>query len=234
MRSSLVYWPTLLKQADLSLGYCYGQLRNVDQQISAYQRVLAADPFFAPARQGLTDALLTSGRVDEAVSEEATLIRQKKMPASGLPSFASLLIRQNMQRSANEQNWDQVGKVLDEAEKANPDSEQIPLLRIEVLHAQNRNEEAEKLLQKAHQKNPKQIEYWKAMVSLVALQKKWDQTEKILADFEKQMGDSADLRLARCEADRRRQTCQTIYRFALPEGRKQPGGSVFAIGASGK
>jgi tetratricopeptide (TPR) repeat protein len=199
VRSSLVYWPTLLKQADLSLGYCYGQLRNVDQQISAYQRVLAADPFFAPARQGLTDALLASGRVDEAVKEYTTLIRQKNMPASALISFANLLIRQNMQRSANEQNWDQVEKVLAEAEKANPDSEQIPLLRIEVLHAENRNADAEKLLQKAHQKNPKQIEYWKAMVSLAALQKKWDQAEKILADFEKQMGDSPDLRLARCE-----------------------------------
>jgi tetratricopeptide (TPR) repeat protein len=199
VRSSLVYWPGLLKQADLSLGYCYGQLHNVDQQINAYQRVLATDPFFAPARQGLTDALLATGRVDEAVREYAILIRQQKLPVSGLISFASLLIRQNMQRSANEQNWDQVGKVLDEAEKANPDSEKIPLLRIEILHARNRNDEAEKLLQKAHQKDPKQIEFWKAMVSLAALQKKWDQAEKILADFEKQMGDSTDLRLARCE-----------------------------------
>ncbi len=127
------------------------------------------------------------------------MIRQKKLPVSGLPLFASLLIRQNMQRSANEQNWDQVEKVLDEAEKANPDSEQIPLLRTEVLHAQNRNGDAEKVLQKAHQKNPKQFEFWNALVNLASLQKKWDQSEKILADYEKQMGDTVDLRLARCE-----------------------------------
>ena len=67
VRPSLTSWPPLLMQADLSLGYCYGQLHNVDQQIGSYQRVLAADPFSAPARQGLTDALLASGRVDEAV-----------------------------------------------------------------------------------------------------------------------------------------------------------------------
>ena len=37
------------------------------------------------------------------------------------------------------------------------------------------------------------------MINLASLQKKWDQAEKILADYEKQMGDSADSRLARCE-----------------------------------
>ena len=107
--------------------------------------------------------------------------------------FVHLLIRQNLQRNANEQKWDQVVKVLDEAEKANPDSEQIPLLRAEVFHAQNRNDEAEIVLQKAHEKDPKQIEFWKAMVNLASLEKKWNQAEKILPDYEKQMGDTPDL-----------------------------------------
>jgi tetratricopeptide (TPR) repeat protein len=199
VRPSLANWPPLLMQADLSLGYCYGQLHNVDKQIGSYQRVLAADSFSTAARQGLTDALLASGRVDEAVNEYTILIKTKKIPPSGLISFASLLIRQNMQRSTSEQKWDQVERVLDEAEKVNPDADQIPLLRTEVLHAQNRNEEAEKILQKAHQKNPKQIDFWNAMVTIAALQKKWDQAEKILADYEKQMGDTVDLRLARSE-----------------------------------
>ena len=70
--------PNLLKQADLSLGYCYGQLHSVDQEINAYQRVVKIDPFSAPARQGLTDALLTSGRVDEAVQQYSTLLMKRK------------------------------------------------------------------------------------------------------------------------------------------------------------
>jgi cellulose synthase operon protein C len=197
VRPSLTYWPNYLMQTDFCLGYCYGQLHNIDQQIRSYQRVLAADPFSAPAREGLTNALLASGRVDEAVAEYAKLIRMNKIPPSGLINFARLLIKQNSLLSPNEQKWGPVEKVLDEAEKTNPDADQIILLRTEVLHAQNRNEEAEKLLQKAHQKNPKQIEFWHAMVTIAALQKKWDQAEKILADFEKQMGDTVDLRLAR-------------------------------------
>ncbi len=199
VRPSLISIPQLLKQTDLSLGYCYGQLHSVDQQISAYQRVLKIDPFLTPARQGLTDAYQASGRIDEAVQEYAILIKTHNMPASALIPFASLLIRQNMGRSGKEQKWEQVEKVLDEAEKNLPDSEQIPLLCAEVLHAQNRNREAEKLLQKAHEKNPKQINFWNAMINIASLQKKWDQSEKILADFQKQIGDTVDVRLARCE-----------------------------------
>ena len=118
----------LLKQADISLGYCYGQLHSVDQEISAYQRVLKVDPFNPAARQGLTDAYQASGRVDEAVQQYATLIRTQKLPPTSLITFASLLIRQNLGRGDKEQKWDQVEGVLDEAEKALPDSEQIPLL----------------------------------------------------------------------------------------------------------
>ncbi len=65
VRPSLIATPSLLKQADLSMGYCYGQLHNVDQEISAYQRALAIDPFFAPARQrshGCTARIGPGGR----------------------------------------------------------------------------------------------------------------------------------------------------------------------------
>ncbi len=199
VRPFLSAYPRYLLQADVSLGYSYGQLHNVDQQIAAYQRVLSVNPFYAPARQGLTDAYLAAGRVDDAVGEYATLIRMNRIPPSGLISFASVLIRQNLQQDSKDQKWEQVQKVLDEAEKANPDSSQITLLRTEVLHAQNRDEDAEKLLQNAHQKNPKELLFWNAMVTIAALQKKWDQAEKVLADYQQQMGDSADLRLARSE-----------------------------------
>jgi cellulose synthase operon protein C len=199
VRPSLTTMPSLLKQADLSIGYGYGQLHNVDQEIIAYQRVLAADPSCSPARQGLTDALLASGRVDEAVQAYETIPKRGNWPRDGLIPYANLLIRQNLQRSANERNWDQVEKVLDEAEKTDPDSYQLPMLRAEMLHAQNRDQEAEKLLREVLAKKPAQIEYWKAIINLLALQKKWDQAEKILVDYEKQLGDSADLRLARCE-----------------------------------
>ncbi|MGA2060502.1 MAG: tetratricopeptide repeat protein [Thermoguttaceae bacterium] len=48
VRPSLISSSNLLKQADLSLGYCYGQLHNVDQEINAYQRVVKIDPFSLP------------------------------------------------------------------------------------------------------------------------------------------------------------------------------------------
>ena len=81
VRPSLIVMPQLLKQADLNLGYCYGQLHSVDQEISAYQRVLKVDPFNPSARQGLTDAYQASGRVDEAVQQWAMLIKTQKAAA---------------------------------------------------------------------------------------------------------------------------------------------------------
>jgi len=199
VRPSLSMWPKMLIQADLCLGFCYGQLHSVDQQISAYRRVLASDPLFNPARQGLTDALVAAGRFDEAVQEYYKLIQMKQIPPGGLISFANLLIKQNLQQKPDEQKWEPVEKMLDATEKANPDSFQITLLRTEMLHARNRDEEAEILLQKALDKNPKQIEFWNALVSVLALEKKWDQAEKVLADYQRQLGDSVDLRLARSE-----------------------------------
>ena len=161
--------------------------------------MLAADPFYAPARQGLTNALLAANKIDEAVAEYSNLIRSKRMPPNGLIGFANLLIVQNMQRPAKDQNWKQVAIVLDEAEKLNPDAFQIPLLRVEVLHAQDRNDEAEKVLQKAHEKYPKQPEIWSAMVMVASIKKDWDKAEKILDDYQKQLGDSAEFRLGRAE-----------------------------------
>ncbi len=195
----LANWSPLVKQLDFWLGYCYGRLNNVDQEIIAYQRSLAADPFYTPARQFLTDALVKSGRVSEATQEYAKLIRMRRIPSSGLIVFASLLIRKNLELPADERNWKQVEVVLDDAEKKNPDAFQIILLRTEVFHAQNRNEEAEKLLLAARDKHPKQVELWRALITLLALEKKWDQAEKALGDYEQQLGDSSELRLTRAD-----------------------------------
>jgi cellulose synthase operon protein C len=199
VRPELASMPTYLLQTDMSLGYCYGMLHNSDKQMAAYQRVLAADPLNLPARQGLTNALLAANKIDEAVAEYSNLIRSKKMPPSGLIGFANLLIVQNMQRPAKDQNWKQVSIVLDEAEKLNPDAFQIPLQRVQALLAQDLNDEADKVLQKAHEKYPKQSEIWSAMVMVASIKKDWDKAEKILADYEKQMGDSIEYRLGRAE-----------------------------------
>lgn len=194
----------LIMQTDLCLGDCYGQLHNGDQQVRAYKRVLSLDPDNIYARQGLTNAMLASGQVDDAVREYYLLIQTKKIPPSGLITFAGLLIRQKKQQNANEKQWGDVEKILDEADKANPDAYQIPLLRAEVYHSQDRNAEAEKVLQKALDKNPKQHEFWSAMVTILAAQEKWDQVDKILADFQKQVGDCVDVRLAQAEYALRR------------------------------
>jgi tetratricopeptide (TPR) repeat protein len=199
VRPAMSNSPNFVKQIDLWLGYCYGRLNNTDQEIDSYQRALRADPFYAPARQLLTDALIKAGRTDEAVAEYYKLIKLGKIPSSGRIVFANLLIRQNLERNVDERNWTPVEKILDDAEKDTPDAFQIPLLRSEMLHAQNRDKEAEEVLLKARDKHPQQLDFWHALVTMATLQKDWDKAEKFLKEFELRMGDCVDLRLTRAD-----------------------------------
>ncbi|HEY4761139.1 MAG TPA: tetratricopeptide repeat protein, partial [Thermoguttaceae bacterium] len=199
VRPSMSAYPQFVKQVDLWLGYCYGKLNNSDQEIRAYQRALAIDPFFATARQYLTDALVKSGRFEEAIQEYIKLAKMGALPPSGLIALANAMIRQTLQKDVNERQWGPVEQALANAEQRNPGVLQIDLLRAEILHAQDKNAEAEKILLKAVEKYPRQIDCWNALLTMVAVQKKWEQAETILGNFEKYFGDTVDVRSIKAE-----------------------------------
>jgi tetratricopeptide (TPR) repeat protein len=199
VRPSLAAWPGLVMQADLCRAYCYLQLKDAEQAIAAYRQVLAGDPTYVPAIRGLADAYVTAGRVNEALEEYKKMIRMKAISPEGLRSFAGLLIRTNLGRQPADRKWEQVEDAIREAEKAEPDAFQICLLRVEALHAQYRDQEAEKLLREAIAKKPKQSEFRSVLAGLLVSQKKWDQAQQFLDDWKKQWGDSVELRLARAD-----------------------------------
>jgi len=198
-RGALIRQSGILKQVDVWIGQCYGQLRDTEQQLVAYRRALSVDPFYAPALAGVTEALLGSGRVDEALDEYAQLAKSGKIGLGGAIPLARMLILKNLRLAPAEQDWEKVQKVLNEAEKTSPDSVQIPILRSEILVAQKRLPEAETLLRAARDKDPKKVEIWNALVFLLQRQRDWEGTEKLLDEMEKTLGDSVDLRLARAQ-----------------------------------
>ena len=75
-----------LKQVDLWLADCYGQLGNRDQQIDALRRAVRTDPFSGVARANLAHALLAAGSIDEATKEYRELM---DMSQGGSPRSAS-------------------------------------------------------------------------------------------------------------------------------------------------
>ena len=81
------------------------------------------------------------------------------------------------------------------AEKALPNSAEIPILRTEILVAQSRLAEADAVLQKAHNKAPKDIELYRTLIALAERQQDWTKAERFLDEFEKTVSDSVDQRL---------------------------------------
>jgi len=199
VRGMLTLWPNLLKQVDVWIGQCYGQVGNRDLQLEAYRRALNVDPFYAPARAGITESLLASGNVDDALKEYSQLAKTGKVGNTGLIPLARMLVLQNLKKNETEREWKQVEKVLDQAEKATPDAVQIPILRAEILVARDRIADAEELLKKAIAKNPKQVELTAVLASLAERQQDWSKTEAILNDLKKSSGDSVDHRLANAQ-----------------------------------
>lgn len=199
VRGALAIFPHLQKQMDVWIGQCYGQLGNRDAQVDAYRRALKADPFYAPARAGLTEAMLASGNVNDALDEYRKLASSGRLGAGGLIPYARMLILQNLRLAPTERDWGPAEKALQQAEEAKVDSAQIPILRAEILVAQNRQDEAEKLLQEAREANPDQRELWTVLASLAERQQDWTKTEALLEESKKAKGDTVENRLAEAQ-----------------------------------
>jgi len=74
---------------------------------------------------------------------------------------------------------------------------EVPILRSQVLMAQDRVQEAEQLLQDASQGNPKAVQFWLALIGRAQQKDDWDQVTKLLNQAEQMLGDTVALRLAR-------------------------------------
>src|SRR5208337_857467 len=99
--------------------------------------------------------------------------------------------------SADKRDWSDVDELLNQLAKSAPESPLVPLLRAELLIAQGRTAEAEKLIATARDKSSGEIAYWNALVNLAIYDKRWDQASQTLEEAEKKLGDRAELRLAR-------------------------------------
>lgn len=227
VRAMLTSQPAVLKQVDAWIGECYGYTGDYDQQLQACRQALALDPFYTPARAGAIAALRAAGRVDDAIEECLQMSRFGGITPDGVTSLARMLISKTLQRAPRERNWTAVERVLDQAEKGIPDTTQITILRADVLAAQDRLGEAERLLQEARQKNPKQSEFLVALASLAARRGDWAKAEEFLAGSRALWGDCTEQRLAQAEylhkrygreaAERLRELAEQTDKFSEPQ-----------------
>ncbi|RMF92216.1 MAG: hypothetical protein D6741_15180, partial [Planctomycetota bacterium] len=188
--------PDILKQVDFYLGFCYGQLGNADQQMAAYQRAVDTDPMWAAARAGRAMALVGMGRINEALNEYRTLLNLGKMTPEMLLQMTRLMVLKNLNASAEMRDWRPVESLLSQLAERDPDNPSIPILRAEILVAQDQTDQAESLIQAAYEQHPDQVELPLALAALNARVGNFDKAREVLANLREKQGDSVSLRLA--------------------------------------
>jgi tetratricopeptide (TPR) repeat protein len=188
--------PELVKQVDLLLAECYGQLDEPKRQQAAYERVLAVDPACVPARLGLAASQSSQEQVDTALRQYRQLMTQKGSPPTGWLEIARLLVLRNLQCPPDQRDWNEVEKALDQAAQAQPQSVDVPLLRARALLAQGQAEAALTVLSKARADHPKQVELWAALAALADQNGKPKEAEHLLQQAERLSGDTVEMRLA--------------------------------------
>jgi cellulose synthase operon protein C len=189
----LTGWPPPIKtRISTLLARCYGQLGEPELQQEAYLRALRTSPQDVQAKIGLIDHMLKQGDIEEAIKGYRELV--KRMPGVGVP-LAQLLITRNQQLPAGQRDWGEVKSLIDNAEKSAPESVDPLLIRAGLAVAQDRRAEARDQLEKAQSRFPKSVAIWCARANLLAVEKQFDASSRLLDQGRKELGDQVELRL---------------------------------------
>lgn len=196
-RSTLAAEAEHVKYVDFWLGVVEGQLGNRDEQLLAFRRAIAADPFWVPARLGAASALAALGQTEAAIEESRQAFRLGGNTVEAGVQLLSLLVLQSLVAPASQGRWAEAERLAEALRQAAPEDWRPVLLWAEILVGERRLDEARKVLEDARAKWPGEVEVWLAQVAFERRQREFDRAEAILSEAEKQVGDKAPIRLAR-------------------------------------
>ncbi len=194
-------------QINLLLGACYNRLENPIGMLDAYDRVLKMDPNSTAAMLGVSAARRQLGQADKSLEAYKDLMKLKGAPSSGWVDIARMEMEKQLQAAKSGRKWEDAEKALKQAEETLVDSPlrdraarqfDLTLLRAEILVAQEKPDEAERLLIEARDRpeQGKRLQYWAALVELAEFRKDRAKAKALLAEAEKEK-DAVDLRLVR-------------------------------------
>jgi predicted Zn-dependent protease len=187
----------LLVQLNLMLAECYRQIGDDEQRLDALQQAAEGDREDGSARVKLAEELARLGKLDRAVG--ILLPLAERSPEWRL-DLARLVFQRAIRQPRHQRNWKEVEQYVQQAETArSQDVEPIVLLRVDVLIAQNRLDDAQALLAARAGKEPRNLRYRLAAARLTQWQGKREMSLQILDQAERDLGPSPDLQLARLE-----------------------------------
>jgi tetratricopeptide (TPR) repeat protein len=183
-------------QLDLLVGRCLERLADPSAAVLAYRRVVDAEPLNGPARLGLVSALLQQGRAERALEECRALVGLTRPPVAGWLILTRLLVLENFRRPAPQRQWQPVEDALRRAAAAAPDSDDVVIVRAQVLLARGDAGAARKVLEEARTQRPRKAVYRTALAELAQHEGRWADAEAILREAVAELGDGVELRLA--------------------------------------
>ncbi len=198
----------LLSRADHLSGMCYERLGYVDQAMKAYRRALDVDPDYVYAKAGLADVLTKTGQIGQALIEYRGIVRMPgRLEQFWLP-MAQALVLKNRQLDPSQQDWKELEALLAKVSQISPKPPQLVTFQANRLVEQAQQEadpdlaqqklnEAEKMLTEARDRDPDELQYWTALVQMAGRKKDWDRAELLLDEAQRKLGDSVSLRVAR-------------------------------------
>ena len=150
--------PRLTVKLDLMLAECFGQLGSDDQRLDALRRVAEGD-----RSVGIRPHRARSGnRADPVISTRRSRLLSPladRRPELRL-DLVRLLIQKTSRQPRGQRDWREAERYLREAEKALPQAvESLTLLRVDLLAAQDRLDDARSLLSWALAKDPRNLRY---------------------------------------------------------------------------
>ena len=180
------------------LAECYGRVGADEQRLDALRQAAEGDrgsgirPHRAGAGPGPARASSTR--------RSRSCCRWRTASPSWRLDLVRLLIQKTSPPARDQRNWQEVERHLREAEKALPEAvEPLTLLRLDMLAAQDRLEDARSLLSSAQAKDPRNLQYRLALARLTQRQGKGPAALQILDQAEKDLGPSLDIQLARLD-----------------------------------
>ena len=191
----------LTQECNSLLAQCYEAMGDPYRAAAIYGQILTRAPASIPGRLGLARMEWASGRLDFAWREYQFLMQNRPAPIAAWLECAHMLIQRNSKLT--NPNWLEATQVLDVAVAKFKDvpaavTMEIAILRAEILAAEGKFDQARELLAKEYQDAKKRpVEVWVGSAALEELAKRKDLVLDILNDAERNLGDRAELRVAR-------------------------------------
>jgi len=187
--------PVLLRQVDLWLGMAFRESAMPERQLATLRRVANESPEWVPGRLQLAEALAASNHLDEAIVEYRQITGK---PAAALPAtvgIARSLLISNVRRPAGAQDWREFDEAINRLDQIGTTPGAAAVFRMEKLLAQDKREEAQKVVADAREKNPDLSELWISQISLAQTDGNYALVDSLVQEAIGRFGDTPTFRL---------------------------------------